>query len=323
MKKLLHAVLVFIPLIANSFELKRGENFAYEILDYKTAPVYKDIQKHPENYSYLDSVNLYRILYLSDSLKITGLMVTPKMEGDFPVVVFNRGGNREYGALKISSATNVMAPIAKQGYVVVAGNYRGNSGSEGVEEFGGADVNDVINLAKTVSAFQQADVSKIGLIGISRGGMMNYLTLRENQKHNLPIKCVINIGGITDLEKTIEYHPEIGTVCEEIIPNFSADKFAAYKKRSVIYWVNELPKKCPMLLLHSYDDASVTYEQIPSFIDSLEKYQLMFKHIAYKKDNHGIVKHREHVQEQIDWWLNAYLKNEFEISPNNKFEIVK
>lgn len=323
MKNYLGSLLFLFTINSFSLELKPGERFVYELLDYKNAPVYKDIKKHPENYTYLDSVQLFRIVYLSDSLKITGLMATPKSDGNYPVVIFNRGGNRDYGALKISSATNVLAPIAKKGYVVVASNYRGNFGSEGQEEFGGSDVNDVINLAKTVSEYSQADISRIGLLGVSRGGMMNYLTLRENQKHNLPIKCVINIGGITDLEKTIEYHPEIGTVCEEIIPDYSADKFAAYKKRSVIYWVNELPKNCPMLILHSYDDASVTYEQIPSFTDSLEKHHLMFKHIAYKKDNHGIVKHREHVQQQIDWWLNAYLKNDFEFNSMDRFEIVK
>ena len=31
-------------------------------------------------------------------------------------------------------------------YVVVGSHYRGNKGSEGKEEFGGSDVNDVINL---------------------------------------------------------------------------------------------------------------------------------------------------------------------------------
>jgi dipeptidyl aminopeptidase/acylaminoacyl peptidase len=293
-----------------SIELVDGQTFAFEPIDYTKTPIYKQIKKHPEHYSYLDSVTIYRILYLSEGLKITGLMAAPKSEGKFPVVLYNRGGNREYGSLLVSAATDILAPIAVEGYVVVATNYRGNSGSEGVEEFGGSDVMDVINLAKTCSGFSKADNSKIGLFGVSRGGMMNYLALQKMNEYGLKIKCAINIGGIVNLEKTIEYHPEIGTVCEEIIPNYSGNILAEQQKRSAIFWTNELPDSCPILILHSYDDAAVTYLQIPAFADSLDKYNKPYQLISYKDDNHGIMKHKTHVQQQINSWLSTYLKSE-------------
>ena len=293
-----------------SIELTEGQTFAFEPIDYTKTPVYKQIKKHPEHYTYLDSVAIYRILYLSHGLKITGLMVAPKSEGKFPVVLYNRGGNREYGSLLVSAATDILAPIAVEGYVVLATNYRGNSGSEGQEEFGGSDVMDVVNLAKTCSAFSKADNSKIGLFGVSRGGMMNYLALRKMNEYGLNIKCAVNIGGIVNLEKTIEYHPEIGTVCEEIIPNYSGNKLVEQQKRSAIFWANELPDSCPILILHSYDDAAVTYLQIPAFVDSLDKYNKPYQLISYKDDNHGIMKHKTHVQQQINSWLSTYLKSE-------------
>jgi dipeptidyl aminopeptidase/acylaminoacyl peptidase len=293
-----------------SIELGDGQTFAFEPIDYTKTPIYKQIKKHPEQYTYLDRVVLYRILYLSDGLKITGLMAAPKSDGKFPVVLYNRGGNREYGSLLVSAATDILAPIAVEGYVVLATNYRGNLGSEGVEEFGGSDVMDVVNLAKTCSAFSKADNSKIGLFGVSRGGMMNYLVLRKMNEFGLNIKCAINIGGIVNLEKTIEHHPEIGTVCEDIVPNYNLNKLAEQKKRSAIFWANELPDSCPILILHSYDDAAVTYLQIPSFADSLDKYNKPYQLISYKDDNHGIMKHREHVQQQINSWLSTYLKAE-------------
>lgn len=298
------------PVSPFAIELLHGESFAYEPIDYTKAPIYKQIKKHPEHYVYLDSVTIYRIVYLSEGLKITGLMAAPKSEGKFPVVLYNRGGNREFGSLLVSAATDILAPIAAEGYVVLATNYRGNSGSEGVEEFGGSDVNDVVNLAKTCSGFIKADTSKIGLFGVSRGGMMNYLVLRKMSEHGLNIKCAINLGGIVNLEKTIEHHPEIGAVCEEIIPNYKGNKFAEQQKRSAIFWANELPDSCPILILHSYDDAAVTYLQIPSFTDSLDKYNKPYQLISYKEDNHGIMKHRTHVQEQINSWLSTYLKSE-------------
>ncbi len=305
-----------------SIELAVGQTFAFEPIDYTKTPIYKQIRKHPEHYTYLDSVTIYRILYISQGLKITGLMAAPKSEGKFPVVLYNRGGNREYGSLLVSAATDILAPIAVEGYVVVATNYRGNSGSEGVEEFGGSDVMDVVNLAKTCSGFSKADNSKIGLFGVSRGGMMNYLVLRKMHEYGLNIKCAINIGGIVSLEKTIEYHPEIGTVCEEIIPNYRGNKLAEQQKRSAIFWANELPDSCPILILHSYDDAAVTYLQIPAFADSLDKYNKPYQLISYKDDNHGIMKHKTHVQQQINSWLSTYLKSEENYLDESKRMIV-
>jgi dipeptidyl aminopeptidase/acylaminoacyl peptidase len=301
---------IFCAASVYSIELTEGQTFAFEPIDYTKTPVYKQIKKHPEHYTYLDNVTIYRVLYLSDGLKITGLMAAPKSEGKFPVVLYNRGGNREYGSLLVGAATDILAPVAAEGYIVLATNYRGNSGSEGQEEFGGSDVMDVVNLAKTCSVFSKADNSKIGLFGVSRGGMMNYLVLRKMNEYGLNIKCVINIGGIVYLEKTIEYHPEIGTVCEEIIPNYNTNKFAEHQKRSAIFWANELPDSCPILILHSYDDAAVTYLQIPSFADSLDKYNKPYQLISYKDDNHGIMKHKSHVQQQLHSWLSTYLKSE-------------
>lgn len=322
MKKLLLTWIIFITSVF-SWSLELGDSdFVYEEIDYTKTPVYKQIKKHPDQYGYLEKVTLYRILYRSEGLAITGFMVAPKTDGKFPVVLYNRGGNREFGALLVATATNVLAPIAAEGYLVVATNYRGNSGSEGAEEFGGKDVMDVVNLAKTCTAFPKADTSKLALFGVSRGGMMNYLILRNMTDYHLNIRCVISLGGISDLEKTIEYHPEIGTVCEEIIPGYTSNKTAELHKRSTIYWVNELPDHCPILLLHGTEDASVTYLQIPSFADSLDKYKKTYSLFSYEGDNHGIVHHRDHVRNQMNIWLNNFLVNQNPIEPAGQRTLV-
>lgn len=92
----------------------------------------------PERFSFksLKKVKMHSIVYKSDSLLVTGFMVTPKNPGKYPCIIFNRGGNREFARLNIMIATMLLAPIASEGYVVIASNYRGNGGSEGLEEFG-------------------------------------------------------------------------------------------------------------------------------------------------------------------------------------------
>ena len=42
----------------------------------------------------------YKIKYLSDGLKVVGFVVKPKKGGlKFPVIIYNRGGNREFGKI--------------------------------------------------------------------------------------------------------------------------------------------------------------------------------------------------------------------------------
>src|SRR5688572_30661501 len=45
-----------------------------------------------------DSVSFFRILYLSDGLKVTGYLAEPKAGGKFPCIISNRGGNRDFGS---------------------------------------------------------------------------------------------------------------------------------------------------------------------------------------------------------------------------------
>jgi dipeptidyl aminopeptidase/acylaminoacyl peptidase len=94
-------------------------------------------------------VEVFELSYLSDGLKVDGLIIKPEEipGGKAPVLIFNRGGNRDYGALfgdKIDGLTS----WAQKGYVVLASQYRGSVFSEGTDEFGGADVNNVLNLEK-------------------------------------------------------------------------------------------------------------------------------------------------------------------------------
>lgn len=60
------------------------------------------------------------------------------------------------------------------GYVVVVSQYWGNDGGEGVEQFGGDDVNDVLNFLLLFEQILVVDIFWIGLEGGSRGGMMVY-----------------------------------------------------------------------------------------------------------------------------------------------------
>ncbi|MEQ9467617.1 MAG: prolyl oligopeptidase family serine peptidase [Ekhidna sp.] len=288
----------------------KGEVIKVKSIDYTQTPIYKKVKHHPEQYTHLDKVDFYSISYLSDGLLITGLMVTPKEDGSYPVIVFNRGGNRDLGRLLVGTSVDVLSRFAAKGYVVVASNYRGNSSTEGIEEFGGSDVNDVINLVKVLPEIPKADAEKVGLLGLSRGGMMNYLTLKGGNLTQ--IKAAAAIGGIVDLKITAKYHPEMTEVFNELIPDIDIDRMNALRSRSATYWVDELPKNVPLMILHSKADEHVSYEQIPPFLDSLTTYNVPFESVIYEDDTHGLTNYQDEVLQKIIEWFDKYLKLELQ-----------
>ena len=127
----------------------------------------------------LDSVDVYHITYLSDALKVKGYMDIPKKPGKYPCIIYNRGGNRENSKLDKNRYMGILAELSSYGYCVVASQYRGNDGGEGKEEFGGKDIDDVLNLLPLLNGIDNADTSRIGMFGGSRGGMMTDRELRH------------------------------------------------------------------------------------------------------------------------------------------------
>ena len=143
------------------------------------------------------------IRYESDGLAIMGWMVAPKTAPagkKLPVVIFNRGGNGSFGALRFVDLFGHAFPLAEQGFLVLASQYRGVTDSEpekfGTDEFGGADVNDVRKLIALARQVPGADADNIFLLGFSRGVMQGYLAARNGTD----IRAMAMVNGVVDLQ---------------------------------------------------------------------------------------------------------------------------
>ena len=124
------------------------------------------------NLKALTDMQVSAIAYDSDGLRVTGMEVLPELAPDekIPLMIYNRGGSGEYGILSPGQVTALMAPFTKAMRVgVLASNYRGNGGSEGREEFGGADVADVLSLLALAQQQPWWDGKNVFMLGWSRG----------------------------------------------------------------------------------------------------------------------------------------------------------
>jgi len=149
--------------------------------------------------SVLRLTTLQKITYLGDSFKISGYITQPKATNKkYPCLIYRRGGNRDFGFLT-SFEQFYLQRVASWGYVVTASQYRGGPDSESKDEFGGADINDVLNLLHTLTQIPNAVTSRIGIHGWSRGGMMVYLAMKKTSR----FKAAVVGAGAADLYSSI------------------------------------------------------------------------------------------------------------------------
>lgn len=315
--------LFLIVVVLSNCQAQSGNLLINEtvISDWSKFPIYPKLVKDTignewnTEYEYLDQIEVSGITYLSDGLKIKGLMVKPKKKGNYPCIIYNRGGNRDFGQLVAGHGALTLGKIAKEGYIVIASQYRGNGGSEGQEEFGGAEVNDVLVLTEVLKEVEGADTDKIGMYGWSRGGMMTYIALTKTDK----IKAAVVGGAVSDSYSSIIDRPEMETrVLAELIPNYEENKEAELDKRSPVKWANKFSKNVPILMLHGNSDWRVKPEQSLNLALEFGKYRIPYRLIMFEGGDHGISEHRAEVNAQVINWFDRYLK-ENEAVPNMEF----
>lgn len=256
--------------------------------------------------SAISELNFYKISYLSDGLQVTAFMVAPKSEGKFPCIISNRGGNRDFGQWTEMGVAYYLGKMASWGYVVIASQYRGNDGGEGIEEFGGKDVNDVLNLVKTLEAIPSADTNRIGIEGGSRGGMMTYLALKQSCE----FKAAAVTAGVADAFTNIASRPDMETgVYAELIPNYWDNKETELKARSAIYWADAMCKTTPLLIMHGSADWRVLPEESMALVQELYKYKHPTRFILYEGADHGIREFRTDKFDAVKRHFDYYVRD--------------
>lgn len=281
---------------------QNGKLLSKKLVDISNTPIWSKISQDNEltsNFEHLKKLDFYFITYESDGLKVRGLLIEPKKEGKYPVVIFNRGGNRNFGQLTVATLIMYTSKLAEQGYIIIGSNYREK------DEFGGAEINDVLNLIKTVKEIEKADSNCIGMFGWSRGGMMTYLALQKSDK----IKTAIVGNGPSDLLDIIKFRPKIETnIFAECIPEYWYNRESELKKRSVVYWADELNQNSSLLILCGTNDKRVNSEQADKIASKLKEVGYEFELRKFETD-HFFSEYKEELNEMVIEWFDKRLKN--------------
>lgn len=260
----------------------------------------------PDIDTILDGVRISRIAYFSDGLKVKGYLAVPVGKGPFPSVIYCRGGNREMGKIGDGQLMRFIANTASWGYVVVATQYRGNDGGEGKEEFGGADVNDVLNLMPLLAQVPEADTSRIGLFGTSRGGLMTYLALT----HTTRIKAAVVHSGISDAVAILADRKEMEpNAFAPLIPGYALNRDSVLFTRSPVRWAERLCKTTPILIEAGTGDWRVKADQAINMAQALYACKHPFRMIMLEGADHGLSEYRDESDHATRLFLDTYVRD--------------
>ena len=290
---------------------QNGKILEREKVDFSTNPklaerLFDSANNYKEKYRYLNDVIVEEITYESDGNRVKGYLAYPKDKGIYPTIIYNRGGNLNFGALNIYKAAFILAKVASWGYVVAGSQYRGNmGGTGGRDEVGGVEVNDIFNLVPLLGNMPQADTSKIGLYGWSRGGMMTYLCLKKSNK----FKAAAVGGALSDLRMTMETRPDtFETVFIDLIPGYLQNKDKCLDERSAIIFADKICKTTPVLMLHGTADWRVVPQMALDLSSAFIKYEVPHRLIMFEGGDHGLNEFDEEVDRQVKNWFDKYLK---------------
>jgi dipeptidyl aminopeptidase/acylaminoacyl peptidase len=248
-----------------------------------------------------DGVSVSKIIYHSDGYLIDGYIAKPRIiEKKLPLILWNRGGDESEGRLDDFLAAGMLGEIASWGYIVAASQYRKE------DEFGGKELNDVMNLLKAGMELFDFDGENIGVEGWSRGGMMTYLLLTQVKF----LKCAISVSGIANLNRNFEFNSKLKNKFFKKFSKYSHDIIVReMESRSAVNFFDKISKTTPLLLIHGTGDDKVLCDDSKDLYHMLKpSYESDIELVLFEKGDHYLRSDRKEVSLLRKNWFDKYLK---------------
>ncbi|ALC82091.1 MULTISPECIES: alpha/beta hydrolase family protein [Bacillus] len=196
-------------------------------------------------------VRLFVVTYLSQGLKVKGLLAEPCKEGKHDGFLYLRGGIKSVGMVRPGR----IIQFASQGFVVLAPFYRGNQGGEGNEDFAGEDREDAFSAFRMLQQHPSVHTDRIHIFGFSRGGIMGIWTAIE-MKHE--VSSFVSWGGVSDIACTYKERKDLRRMMKRVIGGNPSKVPDEYDFRSPFQKLHHM--RAPVLLIHGLLDKNVSIE---------------------------------------------------------------
>ncbi|HET8816233.1 MAG TPA: prolyl oligopeptidase family serine peptidase [Pseudidiomarina sp.] len=283
---------------------KRSPNASPEQLERFTSMLQT---KFPEEVfvKYQNNLDCSFFFYEYEEITVAGFIVSPKEASRFPTIIYNRGGNGNYGAMNFTQLFSDVFGLADRGFTIIGSQYRGagNPKSPHQDEFGGADVYDVLALPSLFDDFPSIDPEKVGVMGYSRGAMQTMLALKDGLK----AEAAVLVAGAYDLVKELEFRPEMERVFQHRIPNYESNKMELLQDRSALLWLDQLDQDTPFLIISGDQDERVDVQQSITLDKQLRSINFDSELVIFKGDGHTLYRHKEEMFDKVAAFFRQHL----------------
>lgn len=200
-----------------------------------------------------------------------------------PLLVLPHGG--VHANLESQYTAHIVRELVRQGYVVVAPEYRGSTGYGKrfyeLIDYGGREIEDA-HAAKdwALENLEGVDPARVGIVGWSHGGL---IALMAAFAHPKDYRCVFAGVPVSDLVQRMGYAGDdyrklysvdhhIGATAEEDLEE--------YKRRSPVWNVDKL--QTPLLVHTNTNDEDVAYIEVEHLIQALKAAGKKFEHKVFQ-----------------------------------------
>jgi dipeptidyl aminopeptidase/acylaminoacyl peptidase len=221
----------------------------------------------------------------SNMVIVSAMAFVPKQQGRFaklPLIVLAHG--EIHGNTASCEHEQVIAELIRQGYAVIAPDYRGSAGYGAdffkLIDYGGLEIEDVhAGRQFMLERYPNIDPKRVGIIGWSHGGLIALMTVFAH-----PEAYAVCYAGVpvSDLEERIRIR---GKDYEQLfaapyhLGKTVAEAPEEYRKRSPA--ANATKLKTPLLVQANTNDEDVTAREIAKLIEALQAAGKDFQYHLY------------------------------------------
>lgn len=260
------------------------------------------------------NIDIYKVFYRSDDIKVLAYMTVPKAPGKYPLVVHLHGGyaleRKElshydfgftFGFKYMSDEVVYLYPL-----------YRGYLESEGHVQGIAENTRDADNGIKMAMSTGQVKKDSVYLIGGSMGGGVALRLASERQDVQALVGVSPFVGWDVNL-RWLDEHPDINSpeIVEEnrktagyvryTLINFDPDSKGNY---SILDRIPDI--QAPVLLLQGTADESLIWQTVEDFAKDMEEADKTVKLVLYPEGKHGLEDKYQERNQEVMQWLHKY-----------------
>ena len=209
---------------------------------------------------------------LSQGLRLRVFMARPEDKAPLPAILVNHGGGGMDALYE-----KMCVRLAERGYAATAMTFRGYPGSEGRQEYGKGEIEDVLNLVAYLKCQAFVDGGRVGMFGYSRGALNTLLACERTGDFRAVVLWAVPVDMVA--------HHAMNPFIEDLIGGSPHELPQEYWIRSAINFVPSID--CPILIIHGEDDEVIPANHAYTLASELEKNNKDFQMKIYPREGHA------------------------------------